>query len=152
MRIITSELSIPLPREKVFPFFADARNLEAITPPWLKFRILTPMPLKMEAGALIDYQIKLRGIPLNWRTQITVWDPPYVFADCQLRGPYTSWVHVHTFEERDGKTLVKDCVHYSVFGGALVDKLFVKRDVDIIFKYRTEKLAEIFGLTKTGPR
>ena len=146
MRIINSELVIPLPRDQVFPFFADARNLEAITPPWLKFSILTPMPISMRAGALIDYQIKLRGLPLRWRTQITVWEPPYVFVDCQLHGPYTSWVHAHTFEERDGKTIVKDCVHYSVFGGALVDYLFVRRDVDKIFNYRTQKLAEIFKL------
>ncbi len=150
MRIIHSELIIPLPRDKVFPFFADAQNLEAITPPWLNFKILTPMPVVMRAGALIDYRIKLRGIPIGWRTQITIWNPPYLFVDAQIRGPYTAWVHAHTFEERNGQTVVGDCVHYSVFGGALIDRLFVKRDVDTIFNYRTKKLAEIFGIKPSG--
>ena len=145
MRILNSSLTVPLPLSKVFPFFSDARNLQALTPPWVHFEILSPTPIDMRAGALIDYRIRVHGIPLRWRTQITVWEPPHCFVDAQLRGPYTAWVHAHVFEERDGKTLVKDIVHYSVFGGALIDKLFVRGDVDKIFAYRQEKMAEIFA-------
>jgi len=141
--IFTAELWLPLKREKIFSFFADAANLEAITPPWVNFHTLTPTPIKMKPGTLIDYRIKIHGIPVKWRTRINAWEPPYRFVDEQLRGPYLKWVHEHTFEEKDGGTLCSDRVEYAVPGGWLVDKLFVRRDVEKIFAYRQERIEEL---------
>jgi ligand-binding SRPBCC domain-containing protein len=140
-----SDLWLPQPLEEIFAFFADARNLQKITPPWLDFRILTPGEIVMREGALIDYRLKVRGVPLRWRSEITVWDPPRRFVDRQLRGPYRSWIHEHRFEEKKGGTLVTDDVRYSVYGGELIRKLFVARDVQKIFAYRTKILRELFG-------
>jgi ligand-binding SRPBCC domain-containing protein len=136
---------LPRPRVEVFPFFADAANLQAITPPWLDFKVVTPGPLSMRSGALIDYRLKLRGIPIGWRTEISVWEPPFRFVDRQLKGPYRQWIHEHTFEEKDGGTLCRDVVDYAVPGGALVNRFFVRRDVEKIFAYRRERLARLFG-------
>lgn len=132
------------PRGEVFTFFSDAANLEAITPPWLNFHILTPPPIVMRAGALIDYRLRVHGLPLRWRTRIVVWEPPFRFVDEQLRGPYRRWVHEHTFEERDGGTLCGDRVEYDVPGGRLIERLFVRRDVERIFAHRKERLTEMF--------
>ena len=139
------ELWLPRPRAEVFPFFADARNLGVITPPWLSFEVLTPSPIGMRAGALIDYRLRFRGLPLRWRTEITVWEPPSRFVDRQLRGPYRLWHHAHTFEERDGGTLCRDEVRYAVLGGEWVNRLFVRRDVGRIFAFRRQKLLELFA-------
>lgn len=139
------ELWLPRPVELVFPFFADARNLERITPPFLRFRVLTPEPIEMGVGTLIDYRLRVHGLPLRWRSEITAWDPPHRFVDEQRRGPYRKWHHEHTFEPRDGGTLAKDSVEYAVPGGALVDRLFVRRDVERIFAHRRRVLSELFG-------
>ena len=117
---LQAEIWVPQPREEVFDFFADAFNLEAITPPWLNFSVKTPAPIAMETGTLIDYRLRLHGIPITWRTLISVWEPPFRFVDQQLRGPYRLWHHEHTFEELDGGTLVRDTVDYAVPGGPLV--------------------------------
>lgn len=143
--IFTAELWLPLKREEIFPFFSDAANLEAITPPWVNFQTLTPSPIEMRVGTLIDYRIKIHGVPVKWRTRINAWEPPYRFIDEQLRGPYLKWVHEHTFEEKDGGTLCKDRVEYAVPGGWLIDKLFVRRDVERIFAYRQEKLQQLLS-------
>lgn len=140
-----AELWLPRHREEVFPFFADAHNLEKITPRWLKFQIRTPGPIAMRAGVLIDYQIRLRGLPLRWRTEIEVWEPPFRFVDNQVRGPYRCWHHTHTFEERDGGTLCCDHVRYSVFGGALLNRFLVRPDIERIFAYRQEQLRKHFA-------
>ncbi len=140
-----AELWLPRPRPEVFAFFAEARNLEAITPPWLKFEVLTPAPIEMRAGTLIDYRLRLHGIPIRWRTEITLWEPPVRFADTQLRGPYRLWVHTHTFEEKDGGTLCRDDVRYAVPGGALIERLFVRRDVERIFAHRQDVMRRRLG-------
>lgn len=140
----TSELWLPRPRDEVFPFFAAAANLEAITPPWLSFRILQSTPPAMGQGALIDYRLRIRGIPVRWRSEITAWEPPVRFVDEQRKGPYRAWVHEHRFEERDGGTLVFDRVRYAVPGGRLVDRLFVRRDIEAIFAYRRQQLLDRF--------
>ena len=140
-----AEIWLPRPREEVFRFFAQARNLEAITPDWLRFEVLTPEPIRMECGALIDYRIQIHGLPIRWRTEITEWDPPHRFADTQLRGPYTFWHHVHTFEELDSGTLCRDQVRYRPRGGALMNWAFVRRDVAAIFAFRAESLKRILG-------
>ena len=142
---LEAELWLPRPRAEVFAFFADAHNLEAITPPWLRFEVLTPRPIAMRPGTLIDYRIRIHGVPVRWRTEITGWQPPYQFVDEQLRGPYKLWHHTHSFEERDGGTLCLDRVRYSPRGGALMNWLFVRRDVEKIFAYRRRRLEQIFG-------
>jgi ligand-binding SRPBCC domain-containing protein len=145
VRHFASELWLPRPRDEVFAFFSDARNLEAITPPWVNFRMLSPAPAEMRVGTLIDYRLKVRRIPIRWRTKITEWQPPVRFVDEQLRGPYRLWVHEHEFEPRDGGTLVRDRVRYAVPFDFLVHALFVRRDVARIFAYRAENLLRRFG-------
>ena len=147
---LTTEQWLPKQRDALFPFFAEAANLEKITPPFLGFRILTPGPIEMREGALIDYRISLHGIPLRWRTEITAWDPPFRFVDTQIRGPYRQWIHEHTFEDRDGGTLCRDRVDYRVPGGALVNRVFVERDVRRIFTYRRTILFRLFGAPEDG--
>jgi len=136
---------VPRPRAEVFAFFADAGNLQELTPPWLGFEILTPRPIEMGPGTLIDYQLRLHLVPLRWRTEITAWEPPRRFVDEQLRGPYRLWIHEHTFEEDGGGTLCGDFVRYAVPFGALANRLMVARDVRRIFAYREKRLKEIFG-------
>ena len=139
---------LPRPRPEVFAFFSDARNLQRITPAFLHFEVLTPGPIEMRAGALIDYRLTLRGIPLRWRSEITVWEPPQRFADIQLRGPYAEWVHTHTFEEEDGGTLVRDSVRYRLWGPGFltgtVNKVLVAPETKRIFEFRHHALEEIF--------
>ena len=139
-----SQIWLPKRREEIFPFFADAANLEKLTPPLLRFEILTPQPIRMEAGTLIDYRLRVHGVPLKWRTRISVWEPPFRFVDEQLSGPYRQWIHEHRFEEENGGTLCVDTVRYAVWGGALVNALVVERDVAKIFAYRNTRLREIF--------
>ena len=140
-----SELWLPVAPEELFPFFADAANLDAITPPWLHFHIVTPPQIVMCEGALIDYRLRVHGIPLRWRTRINVWQPPYRFVDEQIRGPYRQWIHEHTFEARDGGTLARDLVHYAVPFDFIAHRWFVRPDVEKIFKYRTEALRNRFA-------
>ncbi|MFN3407661.1 MAG: SRPBCC family protein [Limisphaerales bacterium] len=153
MKIFTFECEqwLARPVEAVFPFFADARNLQAITPPWLDFQVLTPDPIEMRAGTLIDYKLRVHGVPLRWRTLIREWEPPHRFVDEQLRGPYRQWIHEHTFAARDGGTLARDVVRYAVPGGALVNRWFVRRDVERIFAFRRRELARRFG-GHSGPQ
>ena len=136
---------LPRPPEEVFHFYADAFNLERLTPPWLRFQVNTPPPIVMLAGVEIDYRLRLKGVPLSWRSRITAWEPPFRFVDEQVRGPYRRWVHEHTFTPRDGGTLVRDLVEYDMLGGWLVDRLMVRRDLSRIFAYRQQRLAELFG-------
>jgi ligand-binding SRPBCC domain-containing protein len=136
---------LPRPVTEVFPFFADAKNLQAITPGWLNFEMLAPGEVEMKAGALIDYRLRVHGVPLRWRTLIREWQPPHRFVDEQLRGPYRQWIHEHTFTAQEGGTLTRDKVLYAVPGGALINALFVRRDVERIFAFRRQKLREFFG-------
>lgn len=147
MRIfeVRARTRVPLPRAEVFRFFADAGNLQELTPPFLGFEILTPRPIEMRPGARIDYRIRLHGIPLRWKTAITAWEPPVRFVDEQLKGPYRLWIHEHTFEEDGGGTVCGDHVRYAVPFGALANRLLVRRDVETIFAYREKRLREIFG-------
>ncbi|MBI1928484.1 SRPBCC family protein [Candidatus Poribacteria bacterium] len=139
------EQRLPCPPEEVFRFFADANNLEVITPPWLHFKILTPSPIRMKKGTLIDYRLRLHGVPIRWQSEVTAWNPPYGFVDEQRRGPYRLWIHRHTFVQNNGSTLVRDEVDYAVPGGALAQKLLVAPDLKKIFNYRYRKLQEFFG-------
>lgn len=131
----------------VFPFFADALNLERITPPWLGFSVIAPGPIDMGPGILIEYRLRLRGVPLRWLTRIEVWEPPHRFVDLQVRGPYRAWHHEHRFDAAAGETLMRDRVDYELPLGALgsaAHALFVRRDLARIFDYRAEAVAAHF--------
>jgi hypothetical protein len=136
---------LPVGRDEVFSFFADAFNLEAITPQWLKFSVLTPGPIAMRAGTVIDYRLQVHGLRLRWQSEITVWDPPFRFVDEQRQGPYRCWIHTHSFEEMDGGTLCRDEVHYVVPGGRFINWLFVRRDVERIFACREDLVRRRFS-------
>ena len=142
---LSSKLRLPVPRDELFPFFADAHNLEELTPSWLNFQVLTDPPIDMRVGALIDYRLKLHGFPIRWRTEISVWEPPYRFVDRQLKGPYRFWIHEHTFEEDGDATIALDQVDYAVPGGSAVHWLLVRRDVERIFQYRHDILMRRFA-------
>lgn len=143
---LRASLRLPRPRPEVFAFFADAGNLEALTPPWLGFHILTPQPIEMRPGALIEYRLRVHGFPVRWQTEITAWEPPGRFVDEQRRGPYRQWIHEHTFEEAPGgNTIVRDRVRYRVPFGRLANWLVVERDARTIFAYRTQALLRKFG-------
>lgn len=145
LRVLESQVWLPRPRDEVFAFFADAGNLESLTPPWLNFRILTPRPIAMSAGALIDYRIRLRGVPLRWRTLISAWEPCERFVDEQIRGPYRLWRHEHRFIEVDGGTLCTDRVEYRVPIDRLVHGWMVRPDLDRIFEFRRRYLLARFS-------
>jgi len=142
VRILERRQRIERPLEEVFGFYGDARNLERITPPWMGFEVMTPAPIEMGAGTLIEYRLRLHRVPVRWRTRIEVWEPPRRFVDVQIKGPYSLWEHTHTFEEDGpGATVIDDRVRYSIpFGplGALADRLLVQRDLRQIFDYRRE--------------
>lgn len=144
--IIARNLTINRPRAEVFDFFADAGNLERITPPQLNFHIVTPQPIDIREGALIDYRLKLRGLPMTWRTEISVWDPPHRFVDMQLSGPYKQWIHTHTFTEiGPGETLIEDEVRYRLPLEPLGDAVhfIVRSELEKIFDFRQRTVAEL---------
>ncbi len=148
--VLEREQLIPRPIEEVWPFFADAHNLEALTPSSLRFRIETPHPIGMREGALISYRLRLRGVPVRWRTRIDAWEPdaevPY-FVDRQLTGPYALWHHTHTFTRAPGGTLMRDRVRYRLPLGVLgaLALPLVRHELDGIFAFRRSVVAERFG-------
>ncbi len=146
---LSAELWLPRPRPEIFAFFADAYNLEALTPSTLNFHLLTPPPIQMHQDTLIDYRLKLRGLPIRWQSRIDVWQPPEMFVDFQTRGPYSLWRHEHRFEEHDGGTLCRDIVDYAVPGGWPIERLLVRPDLEKIFRFRRTKLLELFGTPRT---
>jgi ligand-binding SRPBCC domain-containing protein len=142
---LQTQLWLPRPREEIFRFFSDPKNLQRLTPPWLHFEMLTPKSIEMHAGTLLDYRLRLHGIPIRWQSEIAVWDPPCRFVDQQTRGPYRLWVHEHTFAAENGGTAVGDDVRYVALGGALIHRLFVAPDLAKIFRYRQEILQQFFN-------
>lgn len=145
---LTAKLWLARPRNEVFAFFGAAENLQRITPPMLGFEIRTALPIEMGVGTLIDYRIKLNGLPMRWRTEITRWEPDDAFEDTQLRGPYRKWVHTHEFADMDGGTLCTDQVDYApplrpIAG--LINKIAVQGKVQQIFEFRQRKMRELFS-------
>lgn len=138
---------IPRSRSETFAFFSDAFNLERITPPFLRFRIVTPAPINMEAGTVIEYRLALFGAPIYWQTVIESWNPEELFVDTQTKGPYALWRHTHSFEEKGPlQTLMRDLVEYSIPYGALgriAHGLFVERWLKQIFDYRAAMIARL---------
>ncbi len=133
--------------EDVFSFFADAENLELITPPELNFHIITERPIEIEKGTLIDYRLTLRGLPITWKTEISKWDPPHSFVDRALKSPYKQWIHTHRFKETERGTEILDEVRYRLpfepFGD--LAHWFVRRELDYIFDFRKKRVREILA-------
>lgn len=144
--VLETELWLPREINDVFAFYSDAHRLEDITPPWLHFQVKTPKPILMSPGITIDYRLRLHGIPLKWRSEISTWEPPFRFVDQQLIGPYRLWHHEHTFVERDQGTFLRDRVDYSMWGGSLIHSLFVRRDLERIFEYRQQRTIELLSV------
>jgi ligand-binding SRPBCC domain-containing protein len=145
-----SEVVLPVPVDRAFAFFADAWNLERITPPWLEFRIRTRPPIDLREGTLLDYRIALHGVPLPWRTRIDVWEPGVRFVDRQVIGPYHWWRHEHRFEAAAGGTRIIDHVEY-LPRVAWLSRRWVRRDVERIFAFRrTALLRELAGQRAAG--
>ena len=148
-RVLRREQVLDVPIETAFEFFSRAENLEAITPPLLRFRITTPGPIEMQAGTVIRYRLRLRGVPVSWLTRIEEWDPPHGFVDRQIRGPYALWHHTHTFEAIDaGHTRMVDVVRYGHrLGplGSLAERLVVRRDLERIFDFRRDSIPALLA-------
>ena len=148
--VLTCSVVLPRARDEVFAFFSDAFQLEQITPDWLNFSILTPGPIELQRGSLLDYRIRLHGIPIGWQTEISSWEPPYSFTDRQVRGPYRLWEHLHTFQAIEGGTLTVDSVRYKALGGCLANWLIVEKDLRRIFEYRRRRMLELFPATASA--
>lgn len=145
--LVHEEQWLPVPLDKTFPFFSDPKNLEAITPPWLNFHVVSQTTETIQKDTRIRYKLKVRGLPIQWESCITVWDPPARFVDKQLHGPYRLWNHTHTFESLGSGVLMTDKVRYQVPGGVLGKAVLsrrIKKDLHEIFSYRQKKLREIF--------
>ncbi len=149
-RLLRRVQDLDAPREEAFELFSRAENLEAITPPMLRFRIVSEIPDEMRAGTLIRYRLRLHGVPVGWLTRIESWDPPHGFVDHQIRGPFARWHHTHAFERLDGGrcTRMTDTVRYGHRLeplGALAEHLLVRRDLDRIFDFRREAIAGLLA-------
>jgi ligand-binding SRPBCC domain-containing protein len=146
-RTLTRSTRLNRPLDEVFAFFADAGNLERITPRELRFRILTPLPIEMRSGARIDYRLSLYGVPFRWRTEIAVWEPPHRFVDVQRSGPYREWIHTHRFLAEGEGTRMQDEVAYVLPLGrlGLLGLPLVRRQLDRIFDFREARIRELLA-------
>jgi ligand-binding SRPBCC domain-containing protein len=141
------EQLLPISLDEVFAFFSDAGNLDSITPPWVGFRFITPLPIAMQKDAIIEYRLRLAGVPLRWRTRIVSWDPPHGFLDVQERGPYALWEHHHQFAPCTGGVLMRDLIRYALPLGPLGALAYpaVRAALAAIFDHRFERNRERFG-------
>jgi len=159
--VLVRQQWVPQPIEKVFAFFANAANLQRLTPPWLRVQIVSPQPILMAVGTEIEYRVRWRGVPVRWLTEILEWQPPVRFVDLQLRGPYAYWHHTHMFETEGSGTCIRDVVRYRLPLGILgtaMHNLTVRRDLQAVFDYRERRVDEFFAsnplqghLHKTDP-
>jgi ligand-binding SRPBCC domain-containing protein len=148
-RRLTTAIEVPAALDEVFGFFSSPQNLRLLTPPDLDFQIKTPMPTEMHAGLRIDYRLRVRRIPVGWSSEISLWDPPYGFVDEQRRGPYRHWRHLHRFHPTLQGTRVTDIVDYSLPGwilAGLLHRVFVRPDLERIFRYRLDRIGALFGV------
>jgi ligand-binding SRPBCC domain-containing protein len=145
--VLRTETWLALPPEEAFAFFGEAENLQRITPPEMDFRIVTPRPIHMAPGAVIDYRLSLFRLPFTWRTEITEWDPPFAFVDTQLKGPYAQWIHRHAFRAEAGGTVIEDVVRYRLPVPVLGEIAWplVRLQLRRIFRYRQRRIAELLG-------
>lgn len=144
IRQFATQVWLPARPQDVFPFFTDAANLNELTPPWLQFKILTPLPIEMKSGTRIRYKLKIHYVPVHWEACIKGWNPPHSFEDEQLRGPYTIWQHHHAFEPKNGGTLARDSVTYATPLDYLVHDRLVRPEIEEIFAYRAQVLRDRF--------
>jgi ligand-binding SRPBCC domain-containing protein len=137
---------VEAPIDRAFEFYTDILNLKPLTPPWVHFEVTSPAPSTLETGTLLDYKLRLHGVPVRWRTRIETWEPPFGFVDTQVRGPYSLWEHAHVFEpDGDHATVAHDHIRYALpLGplGATAHRLFVRRDLERIFDYRRSAIIE----------
>jgi ligand-binding SRPBCC domain-containing protein len=148
VHLLEREQLVAAPLREVFAFFSRARNLERITPPWLRFEVLTPEPIEMAPGAVIAYELRLRGVPMRWTSRIEEWETDRLFVDRQLRGPYRLWVHRHEFVPLADGTVVRDRVRYALpLGtlGTIARAVFVRRDLERIFDFRRDAVRRQLG-------
>jgi ligand-binding SRPBCC domain-containing protein len=148
IHVLERQQWVPRPPDEVFPFFAEAANLERLTPPWMRFEMLTPPPIEMTVGTHIQYRVHWWFLPIRWLTEIVEWSPPTRFVDVQLRGPYKLWHHTHTFEPVDGGTLIRDTVRYALPLGPLgqaAHRLAVRQDLKAIFDYRARRVSRFLA-------
>jgi ligand-binding SRPBCC domain-containing protein len=146
--LFEKELRITASLEEVFAFFSKAENLGTITPAFVGFAILSPVPIEMRIGTIIDNRIRVFGIPLRWKSKITAWDPPLHFADEQLKGPYRKWLHDHTFHVEGEYVVMNDRVQYQVPGGIiapLIHFLIVRPQIRAIFGHRNRVIGSLFS-------
>jgi len=144
---LETSLTLPLSRREVFAFFADPANLQLITPPELRFRIVTPLPVLMAPGARIEYRLRLLGIPFGWKTLISRWEPPFEFIDEQIEGPYRAWVHRHRFRKEGGATVMEDRVKYELpfYPWGEWVHFPVRKQLERIFDYRRETVFRLLS-------
>lgn len=145
VHILERSQRVAVPAQQAFDFYVDALNLEPMTPPWLHFKVTTPGELVLRQGTLLDYRLRLHGVPLRWQTLIEIWEPPLRFVDIQAKGPYSLWEHTHLFEQDGDSTVIHDRVRYAIpLGplGALAHRVFVRRDLERIFDFRAAAVSE----------
>jgi ligand-binding SRPBCC domain-containing protein len=142
LHTFTTSMSLPLARDQVFAFFAEATNLQRITPPELGFEIVTPEPIHLREGTRIEYRLHLFGVPFDWQSEIQRWHPPEEFVDVQLRGPYKRWVHTHRFREEHGATIIEDHVEYALPYWPVGELAYplVRLQLARIFRYRQQAI------------
>jgi ligand-binding SRPBCC domain-containing protein len=148
MHLLERHQRVPLDVADAFAFYGDAANLEQITPPWLRFRVLDPRPEALSAGTRLQYSLVLHRVPIRWTTEVRIWEPPHHFVDFQVRGPYRVWEHTHTFEPVEDGTLITDQVRYAIpYGplGTLAHVAFVRRDLRRIFDFRRDAVAALLA-------
>ena len=134
------------PRSEVFSFFSELSNLERITPPWLHFKILNPLPCTVKTGSLVNYRLKILGISIHGQAEIEEFEPDDFFTDIQRRGPYRHWHHLHRFVEVDGGTLIEDHIQYRLWGGPLgwlTNRLFTQRTLKKVFAFRKQTIESL---------
>ncbi len=147
VHVLERSQRLPGPPNEVFEFFAESHNLEEITPSFLAFEVVSPRPIEMEVGTLIEYRLKLHGVRLNWLTRIDTWEPGVSFVDRQLKGPYRLWHHTHLFEPDGASTIMRDVVRYALPLGPLGEvarRVLVRRDLDRIFDFRQAEIGRRF--------